>query len=119
MKSRIATICLLLPALLSVLLIAAHFSRADMNAVAGICLALPLLLLVRRRWATRLFQGLLLLAALEWARTAVALSTARADLGLPWGRLASILGLVTLFTLGSIFVFNTKRLSKRFHLKQK
>jgi hypothetical protein len=116
MKGRIATIALLLPALLSVLLIAAHFSRAGLNVVAGLCLALPLLLLVRRRWVARLFQGLLLLAALEWARTAVVLTMARTDLGYPWGRLALILGLVTLFTLGSIFVFRSERLSKRYHL---
>ncbi len=63
------------------------------------CAALsPLLLLVRRPLARRVFSILLLAGALEWVRTLLVTVSMRRAMGAPWGRLALILGAVALFT---------------------
>ena len=59
----------LLPAILSALLLAAHFLRAGQLPLAIVCLAYPLLFLVRRRWVPVVTHLALLAGALEWIRT--------------------------------------------------
>ncbi len=88
----------LLPAVLSALLLAAHFWRADLYFGVVVSLALPVLLLVRHRWADRAVQAGLVLGTFEWARTLVILLAARQAVGQPWGRLVLIMGMVALFT---------------------
>ena len=46
----------ILPAILSSLLMAAHFSRASMDVLAGLCLVLLFLLLVKKKWLMRVLQ---------------------------------------------------------------
>ena len=104
----------LLPVVISLLLLAAHFSRNDVTLLAVISLALPLLLLVRRRWVPRLFQVLLVLAALEWVRTTVMHVSRRQAEGETWTRLAVILVAVALFTACSGLVFRNRKLSRRY-----
>jgi hypothetical protein len=115
-KAGIIALLQLLPVLLSTLLIAAHFLRYGNPVLAILCLAAPLLLLVRHPLAARLVQTALFLAALEWIRTTAALAAQRSDLGLPWGRMTAILGAVAAFTLGSLFVFLSKTLRTRYNL---
>jgi len=106
----------LLPVLLSALLIAAHFLRSGNPFLVAVSLAIPLLLLIRRPPAVRMVQAALFLAALEWVSTAASLATLRSDLGLPWIRMAVILGIMAAFTLGSLFVFLSKTLRARYNL---
>lgn len=101
---------LLTPTVLSLVVLAAHFSRHDVPILPWVCLALPLLLFVRRRWVARLLQGALAVGALEWVRTTVALTARRMDAGEPWVRMAVILVVVTLVTAGSAALFETGRL---------
>lgn len=89
----------LVPVLLSFVVLAAHFSRAGEAALAGVVLASPLLLVLRRRWVTRALQLVLALGALEWVRTTVRLVDLRRAHGLPYLRLAAILGAVAAVTL--------------------
>ena len=91
----------LVPVLLSLLVLAAHFSRAGETALALAVLALPLLLLFRRRWGARALELGLALGALEWVRTAFRLVDLRRAHGLPFLRLALILGAVAALTLAS------------------
>ena len=107
---------LLLPVFLSSLLIAAHFMRAELMPVTFICLAVPFVLLFPRRWAARIMQAFLILSALEWVRTLLALAEFRVQMGQQWTRMAAILLAVTLLTAGSAYVFFTKPLKKRYHL---
>ena len=88
----------LLPALLALLALAAHFLRRGDLALVLAVLVLTGLLAVRRPWAARALQVVLGLGALEWARTLVELLSVRRRLGLPSTRLAIILGLVALVT---------------------
>ena len=106
----------LLPAILSLLLLAAHCMRLGMPALMALPLGLVLLLAWSRPWVARLSQGVLVLGALEWIRAAIVYVSARQDLGMPWGRLAIILGSVALFTLLSSLVFRTRTLRRRYRL---
>jgi hypothetical protein len=105
---------LLSPAILSSLLLAAHFYRADMIALAASGLLLPTLLLIRRAWIARLFQVVLAVGAVEWGRTLLMLVQMRIAFGLPWGRLALIIGTVGVFTLLSALVFESAPLRRRY-----
>jgi hypothetical protein len=79
-----------------------------------IVLIAPLLLLMPRRWTARTVQVLLVLGALEWLRTTVALVDARQTSGKPWTRMAIILGSVAVFTLLSGFMFRLPPLARRY-----
>jgi len=106
----------LLPAILSLLLLGAHFSRHNLGFLIVVPLVLLGLLLLREPWVARLVQWVLVLASLEWLRTAVALALKRQDLGLPWARSAVILGAVCAFTLASALVFRSAGLRERYRL---
>jgi hypothetical protein len=100
----------LVPVVLSLIVLGAHFLRAgSLILVAGV-LCLLGLLGVRRPWAARTVQVALLLGALEWARTLVSLVGQRAQAGQPMTRLALILGGVALVTGLSALMFRAGRL---------
>lgn len=100
--------------MLSALLMAAHFSRADNIALSVLSLVAPVLLLVRKPWVARAFQLALVLGALEWVRTLVSIAQRRHEMGEPWLRMAAILGVVSLFTALSALVFRSKSLKQRY-----
>ena len=104
----------LLPVIVSLVLLAAHFYRAELPVLVGLCAFLPLLLFLRRPWVPQLFQGILVLGALEWLRTLYMLAAMRTGFDQPWGRLAVILGAVALFTAFSALVFNGQSLRVRY-----
>jgi len=104
---------LFLPALALVLL-AGHFLHAGLWPVAAVCLASIGLVRVHRPWAARVLQSLLVIGAIEWILTAVALAHLRAAHGQPYVRLLVILGAVTAFTLVAAFVFQSTTLRRRF-----
>jgi len=96
---------LLVPILLSCLALAAHFFRGGQVILMLIVCAVPLLLVVRRPWSTRLVQVILIIGALEWIRTLLQIRAVRMDEAREWHRMACILGSVALFTLLSALVF--------------
>ena len=101
---------LLLPALLSALVLAAHFLRTgNVVAVAGLLALVPLLFL-RRRWVSRLARATLWLGTGVWLYTAARFTMERLRLGMPWLRMVLILGGVAAFTALSSLVFRTARL---------
>ena len=106
----------LIPVFLSSLLLAAHFSRADNFFLILISLIAPLILLVKKTWAARAMQTVLVLGALEWVRTLVAIARERQALGEPWLRMAVILGAVALVTALSALVFQTQALRTRYSI---
>lgn len=106
----------LLPAILSLIVLAAHFLRAGLLPLTLLLLVLVGLLALRRPWVARLTQVTLLVGAFEWVRTAVSYILARQRLDMPWGRLALILGTVVVITLSSALVFQTRALRERYGL---
>jgi hypothetical protein len=101
----------LIPVILSFLLLAAHFYRAGYPVLSGLCVALLILLFLRKSWVPRLFQLLLILGALEWLRALYFFAAMRIAWDQPWTRLAFILGAVAVFTALSGLVFRNRRLA--------
>jgi hypothetical protein len=99
-----------LPVILSLLLLAAHFYRAGLVPLTLACVALPFVLLLRKAWVPRLFQVVLVLGALEWLRALYGFAAMRIAFGEPWTRLALILGAVAVFTGLSGLVFRARKL---------
>ena len=104
----------LLPVLLSAILMAAHLSRHGAPLLALVALVLPAVLLVRRPWVPRVMQVALVLAALEWVRTGVALGRERLALGEPWARMAVILIAVATVTAASALIFRLRAVRTHF-----
>ena len=106
------------PVVLSSLLMGAHCSRANLDLIALVVVLFPCVLFLKRPWVARLVQVVLLLGAMEWVRTLLVLVAERRDMGQSWGRLAAILGVVALLTLGSALVFSfSSRLRQRYGLE--
>jgi len=106
----------LLPVIISFGLLAAHFSRADLLPLVILSLAIPLLLLIRKAWAARTLQLLLLLGAFEWIRAMLGYIELRKSIDDDWTRLAIILIVVALLTALSGLVFQGRSLKKRYKL---
>lgn len=106
----------LLPPAVALLLMAAHFARAQWWPPVAACLVLVAVLAVPRPWAARLVQTALMLGTIEWLRTLAALVATRMALGQPAVRLSLILGAVAAFTLAGALVFRLPALRQRFRL---
>ncbi|MDP2470477.1 MAG: hypothetical protein Q8W46_06415 [Candidatus Palauibacterales bacterium] len=84
---------------LACVLLAAHVGRTGHVLIAGMILAVPLLLLTGEEWAAWTVRVALWFGALEWLRTLLRLARERQLAGEPWTRLAVILGAVALVTV--------------------
>jgi hypothetical protein len=102
----------LLPVVLSLLVLAAHFLRSGNMAMVVVVLCFLGLLGVRRVWAARAVQVVLLIGALEWVRTLARLVALRTQEGQPAQNLVLILGSVTLLTGLSALMFRAARLRR-------
>lgn len=111
------TVALLVPAVLSSLLLAAHFLRYWDFFLVLPFVWLPLVLLVRRAWAARIVQTAMVFAALIWARSTWVLAHERQADGEPWVRLVVILGAVASLALVAAALFETPRLRRRYGLR--
>jgi len=103
-----------IPPILSFLLLAAHYSRVSQYWLVSLCLVMPFLLLVRKKWVMRVLQVLLVLGGYIWIQTIVFLVTIRLGSNRPWIRLVVILGFVALFTIASAVVFETGGIRRRY-----
>ncbi|MCK9995658.1 MAG: 4Fe-4S binding protein [Candidatus Krumholzibacteria bacterium] len=102
-----------IPLILSCLILAAHHSRGGEPGLMGLWLTLPVALFFRRRWIDRAIQLMLLAGAFEWGITVKAIIDVRQMMGLPYLRMALILGGVTLFTALSGLLLETAGRKKR------
>src|SRR5512143_174955 len=92
------TFLLLLPVILSLLVLGAHFLRTGTFALVVAMLALVGCLAARRTWVPRLVTAVLALGSIVWVWTLVQFSRERIEAGQPYLRLVCILGGVALFT---------------------
>lgn len=107
-RSPLSRMMLSTPAVLSMLLLAAHFLRSDDVALAVVCLLFPLLVLSKRNFPIRILQGVLFLAGLIWINTIMTVYKVRVALDEPWGRMAIILSIVALFSLISLLLLEIR-----------
>jgi hypothetical protein len=89
----------LLPAVIALLLLAAHFYRAELPFLVPVCLGLVALSFVRLAWVPGVLALALALGTGEWLRTLLLLASGRIAAGEPYARLVVILVAVALFTL--------------------
>lgn len=109
---RFVTMFVLVAPALSLLVLGAHFLRAGSPLLTLGALGTLVLLFVRRRWAARAVQAVLVLGALEWVRALVVLTGERMSEGLPYGRLVVILGVVATVTAASALAFRGRTLRR-------
>lgn len=106
----------LLPVFISSLLITAHFLRYGALVLVCCSLTFPFFLLFPKKWAARIVQLCLLIAMFEWLRAMFNIVSQRIDMGMPWARLAIILGSVAILTGASACVFLMESLRDRYQL---
>jgi len=109
----------LIPVVLSLLVLGAHFLRAGNVSAVAVVLLLLGLLFVRRPWSARVVQIGLAVGTLEWVRTLYHLVEARTHAGEPALRMAVILGLVTAVTGLSALIFQTRTLQRVYRLERR
>ena len=100
----------------SLVVLGAHFLRYGNEAGVAVSLAPIALLFVQKPWAARVVQAILVLGAIEWARTLYELVQLRLAQGVPATRMVIILGAVIVLTAASALLFETqtmKRIYKR------
>lgn len=100
-------IWLLIPAIFSFILLAAHFSRQDLNILAVVCMILPFLLLIKKKVVLTLFQLLLFLGVVEWIRSLIMYIEERQITGEDYGTLTIIISSVAFFTFVSAVLLST------------
>ncbi len=97
--------------------IAAHFLREDNFPLFALCLAAPLLLLVRQRWSPVILGGLAYAAAATWLWTAWDVVILRRALGQPWHRAAAILICVAAISVLAGALLHRGAIRDRFHAR--
>lgn len=104
-------------AVLSLVVLGAHFLRYGNAAGVAIAVAPIALLFVRTPWAARVVQLVLVLGAIEWMRTLYELVQSRLAQGMPVTRLAIILGAVVVVTIVSAALFETPAIKRIYKLR--
>ena len=107
---------LLVPPALSLLVLGAHFLRGGVPLLALGALGTLVVLFVRRRWAARVAQLVLVLGALEWVRATVALTGERMSEGRPYGRMVAILAVVAAVTASSVLALRGRTLRRWYRM---
>lgn len=105
---------MLFPIFFSALLMGAHFLYIDILPLVFISLAFPFFIFLRKSWANRLVQAILVLGSVEWLRAMAFHVAERRAEGEPWIRVVFILGGVAIFTASSALVFLLKRFKERY-----
>jgi hypothetical protein len=111
------TVLRLVPAVLSLLLLAAHFYRAGLLPVAIVIIISCLMLAVRREWSLKIARLLLFAGGLEWIRTTIMLTSMRQAAGAPWMRLAFILGVVIIVCYASLILLYSGPVKRMFKVE--
>jgi hypothetical protein len=100
-------------AVLSLLVLGAHFLRTGLLPAVILCLALVVLVFIPRRWARLTVQAALALSTIEWVRTTLQFIAERRAFEQPWLRLALIMGaVITLTLVAALLLGKTSNSSK-------
>ena len=94
----------LIPAILSISVLSAHFFRAQSIIPTLVSLSLLPLVFYNGTWSRNLVRICLAIGSIEWLRTMLVLVMQREAMGLPWVRMAMILLAVVCFTMTSAFL---------------
>ncbi|MGA1875381.1 MAG: hypothetical protein ACMUIA_07225 [bacterium] len=101
----------------SCLLLGSHFLRSGHPLFTLLCVFLPFLLLIKRRWILLMVQLFMYAGGLIWIHTAIHVMRKRIIMGLPWSKPVIILGLVAGFTIFSGLLLHVKGVKERYPKK--
>jgi hypothetical protein len=104
----------MIPFMFAALLLGAHFLRSGHILLVIVCLASPLLFLIRKRRSLQLLQCLIFAGALVWLHTVYVLMQQRIAAGAPWVRMFLILSAVAAYTLLSGILLRSPSVWKRY-----
>jgi len=95
-----------------VILLAAHFSRANNDVLAFITLLVPFLLFIKQKWVIHTLEIIAYLSAFVWLFGAYQYIQIRIAAGEDWIRLLVIMGVVALYSAWSGFFLRSPRINK-------
>jgi len=104
----------LLPIILSLLIVSAHYSRNGNTHMTFAMMLLPFILLIKKKWIVYVSSAFLIFTGLIWFETTYKFVQMRQTMGLPYLRLMAILGTVAFLSVISAFSFKGKSLTKRY-----
>ncbi len=108
------TLTRLIPFIISALLLAAHFTRANEPGLASASLLFPAILLLRDRWVLSTARIMTLVGGTVWLGATLNILQVRLAFGQPWLRMASILTAVALFTIAAGIAFRSPGIRQRY-----
>ncbi len=95
-----------------ILLLAAHFSRANNNFLAALSLGIPLLLLIKKKWVIDVLQGIGYISALVWLYGGYQYIQFRIEAETDWMRLLIIMGSIALYSAWSGYWLRSERVKE-------
>jgi len=101
-----------------IVLLAAHFSRANNNILAVLTLAIPLLLFVKKKWVIDALQIVSYLAALVWVYGGYQYIQLRIEAGDDWVRLLFIMGAIALYSVWSGYWLLSEKVKETYNTNQ-
>lgn len=104
----------IIPLLIASLLLAAHFLRSANIGLVVVAVLMPFLLLIKKRWSLIVLQLSAYVAASVWLYTTIQLVQERMLFGRRWGVAVTILGSVTLFTIFSGLLLNSRAVRDKY-----
>jgi len=103
-----------IPLVISCLFLGAHFLRSGSFIFSLLCLLMPFLLLIKKRWILYLIQIFIYIGGGIWLNTAIFLMRKRLTMGLPWHKPVIILGAIAVFTVLSGLLLNLKGVKEKY-----
>ena len=108
------TFLLVLPTILALLTLGAHYLRYGLYPLTALLVALLPLLLIKRRWVARMMQVVLCISAVEWVTVLNDIVKERVMEGFDYRKSVFILGGTALFTFAAALLYQTPRLRRRY-----
>ena len=103
-KEFVVNILRIVMTIIALLLAGAHFGRAGDTILKYLFVALPLLLLVRKKWSDMILAVSISITVPVWIHTTLGIIAVRKAAEIPWLRMAIILGGVAIFSLITAFL---------------
>lgn len=101
-----------------IILLAAHFSRADNDILAGISLLIPFLFLIKQKWVILSLEMIAYVAAVFWLIGAYQYIQIRIAAGDDWIRLLIIMGAVALYSAWTGFFLRSGKIKDIYGMNQ-
>ncbi len=100
-----------------IILLAAHFSRANSNVLALLTLGIPFLLFIKKKWVIDVLQGVSYLSALVWLYGGYQYIQLRIEAGDAWLRLLIIMGTIAFYSAWSGYWLRSPKIEKTYNIK--